>query len=153
MCVFGWCARVGELRFSCVDVGCKSCRVTSWKGINHLLRISCDHRLLGAFFAFATRTSHEYGTRWTGMFSYTSDIWASYYMFSLGAVISNVNCRHGDVPACHGSWSWRCLEMQWVDIWGKYVSIGERNEGAADSRGISWNSFECHLFFLLFLFA
>lgn len=49
MCVFGWCARVGELRFSCVDVGCKSCRVTSWKGISHLLRISCDHRLLGAF--------------------------------------------------------------------------------------------------------
>ena len=74
----------------------------------------------------------------------------------------HVNCRHGDVPACHGSWSWRCLEMQWVDIWGKYVSIRERNEGAADSRGISWNSFECHLFccclcllnfWLLLLFA
>lgn len=41
MYVFGCCTRVGELRFSCLDWGCKSCRVTSWKGINHLLRISC----------------------------------------------------------------------------------------------------------------
>lgn len=144
MYVFGCCTRVGELRFSCLDWGCKSCRVTSWKGINHLLRISCvlgellcvlfdslvnigikyvakmisskrsgsligvtrvqQNRwwerfrsplwvhdvssFLGAFFAFATRLSHEYGTRWTGMFSYTSDIWACYYMFSLGAFIS-----------------------------------------------------------------
>lgn len=44
--------------------------------------------VFGCFFAFATRTSHEYGTRWTGKFSYTSDIRASYYKFSLGAVIS-----------------------------------------------------------------